>query len=69
MIGIHAEGDALQAARLANVAGALVVRKLGTATVSPAELLAELRRGPMAPATLLAPRGKVTALRAARERP
>jgi rfaE bifunctional protein kinase chain/domain len=36
--------DALLAARLANVAGALVVAKPGTATVSAVELRAELRR-------------------------
>ena len=36
--------DALAAARLANVAGALVVQKAGTATVSREELAAELER-------------------------
>ena len=39
---IAAGGDPASAARLANVAGALVVRKAGTATVSPEEILAEL---------------------------
>ncbi len=38
--------DAESAARIANVAGALVVRKPGTATVSQEELLAELERAP-----------------------
>jgi bifunctional ADP-heptose synthase (sugar kinase/adenylyltransferase) len=36
--------DALAAAQLANVAGALVVQKAGTATVSREELAAELER-------------------------
>jgi rfaE bifunctional protein kinase chain/domain len=43
--GLAAGGDALQAARLANVAGALQVLKPGTATVSGAELAAALREG------------------------
>jgi rfaE bifunctional protein kinase chain/domain len=42
--GLAAGGDAVAAARLANVAGALVVRKPGTATVSRDELAAELLR-------------------------
>jgi len=42
---VAASGDALTAARLANVAGALQVLKPGTATVSRAELAAELRGG------------------------
>ena len=41
--GLAAGGDALAAARLANVAGALQVQKLGTATVSRAELAVELQ--------------------------
>ena len=41
--GLAAGGDALAAALLANVAGALQVRKPGTATVSLAELGDELR--------------------------
>jgi rfaE bifunctional protein kinase chain/domain len=41
--GLAAGGDALAAARLANVAGALQVQKPGTATVSAAELAAALR--------------------------
>ena len=42
--GIAAGGDAVAAARLANVAGALVVRKPGTATVTREELAGELLR-------------------------
>jgi len=42
--GLAAGGDALTAAVLANVAGALQVQKPGTATISRAELEAELRR-------------------------
>jgi D-glycero-beta-D-manno-heptose-7-phosphate kinase len=42
--GLAAGGDALSATRLANVAGALVVRKPGTATVTRDELAAELIR-------------------------
>jgi rfaE bifunctional protein kinase chain/domain len=42
--GLAAGGDAVAAARLANVAGALVVRKAGTATVARDELAAELLR-------------------------
>ncbi|MCM2334283.1 MAG: PfkB family carbohydrate kinase, partial [Anaeromyxobacteraceae bacterium] len=42
--GLAASGDPVAAARLANVAGALQVQKPGTATVSRAELLAELAR-------------------------
>jgi rfaE bifunctional protein kinase chain/domain len=42
--GLAACGDAIVAARLANVAGALVVQKPGTATVSREELAAELLR-------------------------
>ena len=42
--GLAAGGDAVSAARLANVAGALVVQKLGTATVTREELAAELLR-------------------------
>jgi rfaE bifunctional protein kinase chain/domain len=55
--------DALQAARLANVAGALVVAKPGTATVSAAELRLELRKAKVEEPTLLSrsargPRGR-----------
>jgi rfaE bifunctional protein kinase chain/domain len=42
--GLAAGGDAVTAARLANVAGALVVRKPGTATVTREELAGELLR-------------------------
>ncbi len=42
--GLAAGGDPVTAARLANVAGALVVRKPGTATVTQDELAAELLR-------------------------
>jgi len=42
--GLAAGGDAVAAARLANVAGALVVRKPGTATVTRDELAAEILR-------------------------
>ncbi len=42
--GVAAGGDAVSAARLANVAGALVVRKPGTATVTSEELATELLR-------------------------
>jgi rfaE bifunctional protein kinase chain/domain len=42
--GLAAGADPVSAARLANVAGALVVQKPGTATVASAELAAELLR-------------------------
>jgi rfaE bifunctional protein kinase chain/domain len=42
--GLAAIGDPVAAARLANVAGALVVQKPGTATVTADELAAELLR-------------------------
>ncbi|HUL58582.1 MAG TPA: PfkB family carbohydrate kinase [Anaeromyxobacteraceae bacterium] len=42
--GLAAGGDAVAAARLANVAGALVVQKPGTATVTREEIAAELLR-------------------------
>ncbi len=42
---VAAGAGAVAAARLANVAGALVVQKPGTATVSREEILAELLRG------------------------
>jgi rfaE bifunctional protein kinase chain/domain len=42
--GLAAGGDPIEAARLANVAGALVVRKPGTATVTRDEIAAELAR-------------------------
>lgn len=43
-VALGAGAPMVEAARLANVAGALVVQKPGTGTVSPAELLAELGR-------------------------
>lgn len=43
-VALGAEGAPLEAARLANLAGALVVQKPGTATVSSEELAAELLR-------------------------
>jgi len=42
--GLAAGGDPVEAARLANVAGALVVQKPGTAVVTRQELAAELAR-------------------------
>jgi rfaE bifunctional protein kinase chain/domain len=42
--GLAAGGDPISAARLANVAGALVVQKPGTATITREELAAELLR-------------------------
>jgi len=52
-LGIACGADPLQAARLANVAGALVVQKPGTATVTAAELRKELLRSPVAGPELL----------------
>ena len=43
-LALAAQAGFLDAARLANVAGALVVQKQGTATVTREELLGELRR-------------------------
>ena len=45
--------DPVQAARIANVAGALVVQKPGTATVAVEELRREISAGPVAQATFL----------------
>jgi rfaE bifunctional protein kinase chain/domain len=42
-LGLAAGADVVEAARLANYAGGLVVMKRGTATVSPAELRAAIR--------------------------
>jgi rfaE bifunctional protein kinase chain/domain len=69
-LALAAGADALQAARIANVAGGLVVQKSGTATSSAQELLAEMRRGPVAEPTLLAARNgsKVASLRLSRGR-
>ena len=64
--------DPLQAARLANVAGSLVVQKSGTATATAAELLAELRRAPLAEPRFLPARhsaAPVVPLPARRARP
>jgi len=44
-LGLAAGIDYGDAARLANVAAGIVVGKLGTSTVSPAEIMAEVRRG------------------------
>jgi bifunctional ADP-heptose synthase (sugar kinase/adenylyltransferase) len=52
-LGIACGADPVHAARLANVAGSLVVQKPGTATVSAAELRKELLRGTVAGAELL----------------
>lgn len=52
-LALAAGADPVQAMRLANVAGALSVQKPGTAPVPAAELRAELRRSPVAQATLL----------------
>ena len=52
-VALAAGADPTQAARIANVAGALVVLKPGTATVSPAELLRELGRNDVAQPQLL----------------
>ena len=41
-LGLAAGGDILDAARLANAAAGLVVRQIGVATVTPAELVATL---------------------------
>ena len=59
-LGLACGADAVLAARLANVAGALVVQKPGTATVSHAELAAELSAGPVlqAQATVWPARGR-----------
>ncbi|HEX9604226.1 MAG TPA: PfkB family carbohydrate kinase [Myxococcales bacterium] len=52
-LGIACGADPVQAARLANVAGALVVQKPGTATVTAAELRKELLRATVAGPELL----------------
>jgi rfaE bifunctional protein kinase chain/domain len=58
-LGLAVGADALLSARLANVAGALVVQKSGTATVSASELRAELRLAKVDEATLVSrPRGR-----------
>jgi D-glycero-beta-D-manno-heptose-7-phosphate kinase len=52
-LALAAGADPVEAMRLANVAGALKVQKPGTATVTAAELRAELHRGEVATPTLL----------------
>ena len=52
-LAIAAGADPVQAMRLANVAGGLKIRKAGTATVSLAELRAELKKRPVAQPTLV----------------
>jgi rfaE bifunctional protein kinase chain/domain len=59
-------GGALSAARLANVAGALVVLKSGTASLTADELRHELRNRPVAEAELLERPGMPAAARRAR---
>jgi bifunctional ADP-heptose synthase (sugar kinase/adenylyltransferase) len=59
-------GDALSAARLANVAGALVVLKSGTASLTSDELRHELRNRPVAEPELLEPPAMPAAARRAR---
>ena len=54
-LGIASGADPIDAARLANVAGALVVQKPGTATVTAAELRKELSRASVAAADLIDP--------------
>jgi len=54
-LGIACGADPLQAARLANVAGSLVVQKPGTATVTVAELRQELLRTTVAGPELIEP--------------
>jgi D-glycero-beta-D-manno-heptose-7-phosphate kinase len=52
-VALACGADPIDAARIANVAGSLVVQKPGTATVAAAELRAELQRGPVAQAQLV----------------
>jgi len=54
-LGIACGADPLLAARLANVAGSLVVQKPGTATVTVAELRKELLRAAVAGPELIEP--------------
>jgi rfaE bifunctional protein kinase chain/domain len=51
-LGLACGADPVQAARLANVAGSLVVQKPGTATVTADEMRAELLRAPVARAAM-----------------
>ena len=52
-LALACAADAVDAARLANVAGALKVQKTGTATVGASELREELVRAPVAAAALV----------------
>jgi rfaE bifunctional protein kinase chain/domain len=52
-VALACGADPVDAARIANVAGALVVQKPGTATVTAAELRAELQRAKVAQAQLV----------------
>ncbi|MFL5440591.1 MAG: bifunctional heptose 7-phosphate kinase/heptose 1-phosphate adenyltransferase [Myxococcales bacterium] len=65
-VALAASADPVQAARVANVAGALVILKPGTATVSPAELRRELSRGDVARAEALESRAEPSRRRRAR---
>ncbi|MFL5376222.1 MAG: PfkB family carbohydrate kinase, partial [Myxococcales bacterium] len=65
-VALAASADPVQAARVANVAGALVILKPGTATVSPAELRRELSRGDVAGAETLESRAEPSRRRRAR---
>jgi bifunctional ADP-heptose synthase (sugar kinase/adenylyltransferase) len=65
-VALAAGADPVQAARIANVAGSLVVLKPGTATVSPGELQRELSRTDVAPPEMLEPRTEPSRRRRAR---
>ena len=65
-VALAAGADPAQAARLANVAGSLVILKPGTATVSPAELHRELSRSEVAKGDVLEPRTEPSRRRRAR---
>src|SRR5256885_16932193 len=65
-VALAAGADPLQAARIANVAGSLVVQKTGTATVSPAELHREPSRTDVALPELIEPRTEPSRRRRAR---
>src|SRR5438067_2205953 len=65
-VALAAGADPVQAARIANVAGALVILKPGTATGSPAELRRELARGDVSRAETLESRPAASRPRRAR---
>jgi rfaE bifunctional protein kinase chain/domain len=65
-VALAAGADPVEAARIANVAGSLVVLKPGTATVSPGELQRELSRTDVAPPEMLEPRTEPSRRRRAR---